>query len=65
VPVPDARLERARHHEILGGEVPRPLRPPKGCVFSTRCPMASEECRQEVPALREIRPGHYAACIKL
>ncbi|MFA7433902.1 MAG: ABC transporter ATP-binding protein, partial [Gemmobacter sp.] len=65
VPVPDARLERAREYQILGGEVPSPLRPPQGCVFNTRCPMASAECRQEVPALREVRPGHFAACIKL
>ena len=65
VPVPDARIEREREHRILGGEVPSPLNPPPGCVFSTRCPLASEECRQEVPALREIRPGHFAACIKV
>jgi oligopeptide/dipeptide ABC transporter ATP-binding protein len=50
---------------VLGGEVPSPLNPPAGCVFSTRCPWASDECKMQVPELREIRPGHYAACIKL
>ncbi len=65
VPVPDAAAERVREYRVLGGEVPSPLRPPPGCVFNTRCPMASEECRREVPQLREIKPRHYAACIKL
>ncbi len=65
VPVPDAAQERKRDYHILGGEVPSPLRPPSGCVFSTRCPMAVDACRAEVPALREIKPGHYAACIRL
>jgi peptide/nickel transport system ATP-binding protein len=65
VPVPDAMLERERHYRVLGGEVPSPLAPPRGCVFHTRCPLASEECKAQVPALRAIRPNHYAACIKV
>ena len=52
-------------YRVLGGEVPSPLKPPSGCVFHTRCPLASEECRREVPQLREIKPGQFAACIKL
>jgi peptide/nickel transport system ATP-binding protein len=65
VPVPDPQLERQRAAAPLGGEVPSPLNPPAGCVFHTRCPKASEECRQSVPALREIRPGRFVACIKV
>jgi peptide/nickel transport system ATP-binding protein len=65
VPIPDPAVEAARAHRVLGGEVPSPLNPPQGCVFHTRCPWASEECREVVPELREIRPGHYAACIKV
>jgi peptide/nickel transport system ATP-binding protein len=65
VPVPDPSIERARSRAVLGGEVPGPLASPPGCVFHTRCPMASEECRQTVPELREVRPLRYAACIKL
>ena len=64
-PVPDPVVERMRAPRALRGELPSPLRPPSGCVFHTRCPMAGPECRETVPELREIRPGHMAACIKL
>jgi peptide/nickel transport system ATP-binding protein len=64
VPVPDAARERGRVHRVLSGELPSALAPPAGCVFHTRCPLASAECRETVPALREVRPGHFAACIK-
>jgi peptide/nickel transport system ATP-binding protein len=64
-PVPDPAVERARAPRLLGGELPSPLTPPSGCVFHTRCPLASAECRETVPPLREIKPGHHAACIKL
>ncbi|OGA45274.1 MAG: glutathione ABC transporter ATP-binding protein [Betaproteobacteria bacterium RIFCSPLOWO2_12_FULL_62_13] len=65
VPIPDPALEAKRAHRVLGGEVPSPLDPPRGCVFHTRCPLASEECKMAIPELREVRPRHYAACIKL
>jgi peptide/nickel transport system ATP-binding protein len=64
-PVPDPLVERARAPRTLGGELPSPLTPPTGCVFHTRCPLASEECRQTVPELAEKRPGQFAACIKV
>ncbi|HEX9818544.1 MAG TPA: dipeptide ABC transporter ATP-binding protein [Methylomirabilota bacterium] len=63
VPIPDPELEQRRQRVVLGGEVPSPLNPPSGCVFHPRCPIAVDDCRQEVPALREIRPGHRTACI--
>ncbi|HET7340437.1 MAG TPA: ABC transporter ATP-binding protein [Methylomirabilota bacterium] len=62
VPIPDPELEASRPRTVLGGEVPSPLSPPSGCVFHPRCPIAVASCRAEVPALREIRPGHWAAC---
>jgi peptide/nickel transport system ATP-binding protein len=65
VPVPDPAIEKTRSRPVLGGEVPSPLDPPSGCVFHTRCPMAGEECRRTVPQFREVRPLHYAACIKV
>jgi peptide/nickel transport system ATP-binding protein len=58
-------VEKARAPRLIRGELPSPLAPPAGCVFHTRCPLATEECRQHIPALREIRPGHAVACIKL
>jgi oligopeptide transport system ATP-binding protein len=65
VPIPDPVVEAAREHVVLGGEVPSPLNPPAGCVFHPRCPIAVAECRTVVPELRELRPGHQAACIRL
>jgi peptide/nickel transport system ATP-binding protein len=65
VPVPDPQIEAKREYRVLGGEVPSPLNPPRGCVFHTRCPLATDECKMAVPELREVRPRHFAACIKL
>jgi oligopeptide/dipeptide ABC transporter ATP-binding protein len=59
-PLPDPG---ARHQRIiLAGEVPSPINPPDGCRFHTRCPYAVERCRVEEPAMREVAPGHRAAC---
>jgi oligopeptide/dipeptide ABC transporter ATP-binding protein len=63
-PIPDPAIERRQQRRPLGGEIPSPLTPPSGCVFHTRCPIASAERRVEVPKLREIRPGQFAACLK-
>ena len=63
VPIPDPALEAQRERMVLGGEVPSPLNPPPGCVFHPRCPIAIDRCRGEIPALREVRPGHRAACL--
>jgi len=62
VPIPDPEQERQRQRIILTGDVPSPATPPQGCVFHTRCPLAEEICRREVPAYREVQPGHFAAC---
>ncbi|MGF1608315.1 MAG: ABC transporter ATP-binding protein [Kiloniellales bacterium] len=65
VPIPDPAAEHAREHTILKGEVPSPLNPPTGCVFRTRCPLATEKCEAVVPELKQIGKDHYAACIML
>jgi oligopeptide transport system ATP-binding protein len=62
VPVPDPEVEAKRSHHALKGEVPSPLNPPSGCVFHPRCPIAVEECRAQVPALRPVHRRHLAAC---
>jgi oligopeptide transport system ATP-binding protein len=62
VPVPDPTIESRRSHQTVKGEVPSPINPPAGCVFHPRCPQAVEGCRGAVPALRQVRPGHWVAC---
>jgi oligopeptide transport system ATP-binding protein len=63
VPIPDPVLEAERPRPVLLGEVPSPLNPPSGCVFHPRCPIAVERCQGQVPPLREVTPGHRAACL--
>jgi len=62
VPIPDPKIEAKRKRMVVRGEVPSPLNPPSGCVFHPRCPIAVSRCSAEIPPLREIRPGHWAAC---
>jgi oligopeptide transport system ATP-binding protein len=62
VPIPDPELEEKRERIVLGGEVPSPLNPPSGCVFHPRCPIAVDRCKVDIPLLRDLMPGHSAAC---
>jgi oligopeptide transport system ATP-binding protein len=62
VPVPDPVVEATRERIILAGDVPSPMRPPSGCVFHTRCPIAIDECRAVIPEWREVSPDHWVAC---
>ena len=62
VPIPDPDVTRERQRILLEGEIPSPLNPPTGCRFHTRCPHATDRCRQEQPVLKEQSPGHFAAC---
>lgn len=62
IPIADPDLSAARKRIKLEGEVPSPLNPPSGCPFRTRCPKARKACAESMPALREITPGHFAAC---
>jgi oligopeptide transport system ATP-binding protein len=65
VPVPDPQVEATRQRIVLEGDVPSPINPPTGCRFHTRCPYAIDACRQVVPPLVEIKPAHFAACIRI
>ncbi|MGE0424039.1 MAG: ABC transporter ATP-binding protein [Reyranellaceae bacterium] len=60
VPIPDPKAKRKRI--VLQGDVPNPIRPPSGCHFHTRCPIAVESCSKDVPHLKESAPGHWVSC---
>ena len=62
VPLHDPVLEKKRKRTILTGDVPSPADPPSGCHFSTRCPVAEENCFKIAPEWREISSGHNVAC---
>jgi oligopeptide transport system ATP-binding protein len=65
VPIPDPKIEATRERIVLKGEISSALNRPSGCVFHPRCSLANEECTKGVPELREIKPGHFAACIRV
>ena len=58
IPTTDSKKEI----QILEGDIPSPINPPKGCKFHTRCKYATEECKTVVPVFEEVRPGHFVAC---
>ena len=62
VPLPDPKKARENKRIVLSGDIPSPLNAPSGCPFRTRCPYATEACAEEMPAFREVSPGHFVAC---
>lgn len=60
--VPDFNRSRLKERIMLRGEIPSPISPPSGCVFHTRCPYATDVCKTDIPAVREVRPDHKVAC---
>lgn len=60
IPIPDPTLKRKQI--ILKGDVPSPLRPPPGCSFHPRCPMAKKICSEQAPTLQEVKPGRFVHC---
>jgi oligopeptide transport system ATP-binding protein len=63
IPIPDPSVESRRKRIILTGDIPSPVNPPAGCRFHTRCPIAFDRCKVEVPALLRYESGHQAACL--
>ncbi len=60
VPSHDPHVKKQR--TVPEGDLPSPIDPPSGCVFHTRCPKACDRCKQELPEMRELEPGHKVAC---
>ena len=62
IPLPDPDLSKERKRILLEGDVPSPIDPPPGCRFRDRCRYATPLCSEQMPQLKQIAPGHYAAC---
>jgi oligopeptide transport system ATP-binding protein len=62
VPVPDPKVQRARTRIALEGDPPSPMRPPSGCRFHPRCPLAESICSTDEPPLTDEKVGHLTAC---
>jgi oligopeptide transport system ATP-binding protein len=62
IPIPDPELEAARPQQVIAGEVPSVLNPPRGCRFHPRCPLAEARCAEEEPQLRQLASGRSVAC---
>jgi oligopeptide transport system ATP-binding protein len=65
VPVPNPDVEEKRQRILLKGDIASSVNPPSGCRFRTRCPYAIDVCGQIIPPLVQIKPEHYAACIRI
>ena len=63
IPIPDPTIKRER--VILKGDVPSPLRPPSGCRFHPRCPVAMDHCAVEEPPFKEVTDDHWVACWRI
>lgn len=61
--IPDFESGRKRRKTLIQGDIPSAADPPKGCAFHTRCPIKEKRCEEEVPVLKEVAPGHFAACL--
>ena len=62
IPLPDPDVEATRRRILLKGDIPSPVNLGPGCPFASRCPHAKPICREQQPALKEVSPGHFAAC---
>jgi peptide/nickel transport system ATP-binding protein len=63
--VPTFDISTRYEMSVLAGDVPSPIQPPSGCRFHPRCPIRMDECNRIAPAMKEVSPGHFAACLAL
>jgi oligopeptide/dipeptide ABC transporter ATP-binding protein len=63
--VPTFDISTKYEMSVLAGDVPSPILPPPGCRFHPRCPIRMDECNRIEPAMKEVSPGHFAACLAL
>jgi len=62
IPIPDPKEERKKKRIPIEGEIPSPINPPPGCKFESRCKVAKEICKKQMPELLEVENGHFVAC---
>lgn len=60
--IPRTDVDKGQELQIIEGDIPSAVRPPKGCRFHTRCKYCMEICTKYEPELKELEPGHYVAC---
>ena len=60
--IPTTDVDSGREIQVLEGDIPSPVRPPKGCKFHTRCKYATEICQHQIPDWEEVAPNHFVAC---
>jgi len=65
VPIPDPFVEEKRRRIILEGDVPSPANPPKGCNFSTRCPVVMDICKENEPEFKDVGGEHWVAFFRV
>ncbi len=62
VPIADPKMARQKQSAGIGGDIPSPVKPPSGCRFHTRCEFVKDICKEQVPSMKEVEPGHCVAC---
>lgn len=62
IPETDLQKMRTKRRILLEGDIPSNIITPTGCKFHTRCPIAKDICKREIPQFKEEKPGHFVAC---
>lgn len=65
IPIADPKASREKKRIVLEGDIPSPMNPPSGCTFRTRCPYATERCKEAAPEFKEVEKDHFVACHNL